>query len=149
MTYSERLKVPALWLVVAALGLLSLAVAVFAYLPVGQSAAFTGLAVVGAAAGLYAYGRTPLTVDGEAFTAGRYRLERSYIADAEAITGADAAHAVGPGADYRAFLFTRPFLSSLVRVDLADAPDPHPYWLVSTRHPGELAAAIEKVSGEA
>ena len=142
MTYSERLKVPALWLVVAALGLLSLAVAVFAYLPVGQSAAFTGLAVVGAAAGLYAYGRTPLTVDGEAFTAGRYRLERSYIADAEAITGADAAHAVGPGADYRAFLFTRPFIRDVVKVTLDDPADPHPYWLVSTRDAAALAAAL-------
>ena len=142
MTYSERLKVPALWLVVAALGLLSLAVAVFAYLPVGQSAAFTGLAVVGAAVGLYAYGRTPLTVDGEAFTAGRYRLERSYIADAEAITGADAAHAVGPGADYRAFLFTRPFIRDVVKVTLDDPADPHPYWLVSTRDAAALAAAL-------
>ena len=142
MTYSERLKVPALWLVVAALGLLSLAVAVFAYLPVGQSAAFTGLAVVGAAAGLYAYGRTPLTVDGEAFTAGRYRLERSYIADAEAITGADAAHAVGPGADHRAFLFTRPFIRDVVKVTLDDPADPHPHWLVSTRDAAALAAAL-------
>ena len=142
MTYSERLKVPALWLVVAALGLLSLAVAVFAYLPVGQSAAFTGLAVVGAAVGLHAYGRTPLTVDGVAFTAGRYRLERSYIADAEAITGADAAHAVGPGADHRAFLFTRPFIRDVVKVTLDDPADPHPYWLVSTRDAAALAAAL-------
>ena len=52
---------------------------------------------------------------------------------------------LGPGADPRAFLFTRPFVGPVVRVDLRDPADPHPYWLVSTRRPGELAAAVEEV----
>ena len=32
----------------------------------------------------------------------------------------------------------------LVRVDLNDPADPHPYWLVSTRHPERLADALRQ-----
>ena len=53
-----------------------------------------------------------------------------------------AAHAVGPGADHRAFLFTRPFIRDVVKVTLDDPADPHPYWLVSTRDAAALAAAL-------
>ena len=60
------------------------------------------------------------------------------------VTRGPAREALGPGADPRAFLFTRPFLSSVVRVDLRDPADPHPYWLVSTRRPRQLAAALEE-----
>jgi hypothetical protein len=42
----------------------------------------------------------------------------------------------------------------VVRVPITDAADPSPYWPVSTRHPNELAAAINgsrrpRVEGEA
>jgi hypothetical protein len=37
----------------------------------------------------------------------------------------------------------RPYLKRAVYVGLADAGEGVPYWLVATRHPEKLAAAIE------
>ncbi len=130
------------------LGLLftvSVAVAVLAYVDPVIGLVFSALLLFGVALGLFSYGRTALRVDADGLSVGRYRLERGYIAGATALEGEAARTAMGPEADHRAFLFTRPFVAPLVRVDLADPDDPHPYWLVSTRHPGELAAAIEGI----
>ncbi|AQP52343.1 DUF3093 domain-containing protein [Tessaracoccus flavescens] len=146
MTYSERLHIPWWWLLVAVAFAASMAVAVTAYVKPSVGIAFSVLLIIGLVLALFAYSRTLVSVDARGLAAGRYRVEPEYIAGATALEGEAARNALGPEADHRAFLFTRPFLSSLVRVDLADAHDPHPYWLVSTRHPGELASAIEKVS---
>jgi hypothetical protein len=34
----------------------------------------------------------------------------------------------------------------VVKIELLDETDPAPYWLVSTRHPDELAAALATVT---
>ena len=93
----------------------------------------------------------PLTVsralqalDEDGLLAGRHRVEPEYLGPATAYEGDAAREALGPGADPRAFLFTRPFLSSVVRVDLRDPADPHPYWLVST-----LAGLMSRCSSPA
>jgi hypothetical protein len=38
----------------------------------------------------------------------------------------------------------RPWVDGVVRVALTDPADPAPYWLVSTRRPEVLAAALER-----
>lgn len=143
MTYRERLYIPWWWAVIALLFWASLAVAVLAYVPLGPAVAFSVLAAIGIGVALLAYGSTLIGVEGATFAAGRYRVSGEYIAGAAALTGEDARRAVGPEADHRAFLFTRPFVTGLVRVDLQDPADPHPYWLVSSRRPEKLAAAVE------
>ena len=50
--------------------------------------------------------------------------------------------AMGPDADARAFLVIRPYLTRAVRVPVTDPADPTPYWLVGSRHPDALAAAL-------
>ncbi|MHA6511907.1 DUF3093 domain-containing protein [Tessaracoccus sp. Z1128] len=145
MTYRERLHIPWWWVLIALLLWLSLAVAVLAYVPQGPAVAFAALAAAGIAIALVAYSRTLIVVDGEGMAAGRHRVSGEYIGGAVALTGEAARRAVGPEADHRAFLFTRPFVGGVVRVDLADPADPHPYWLVSTRRPEALAEAIDAV----
>ena len=54
----------------------------------------------------------------------------------------------GPLAEPRAFVSTRGWLSTSVRVQLEDPEDDTPYWLVGTRHPRELAAALEAARDE-
>lgn len=49
----------------------------------------------------------------------------------------------GPTADLRAHVATRSWLRRAVQVRLEDPDDDTPYWLVGTRRPEELAAAIE------
>lgn len=143
VTYRERLHIPWWWALIGALFIASIAVAVVAYLPLPLGLTLSGLAAVAVVLGLIAYSRTLLTVDDTAFRAGRNVLEGRYIGGATPFDGHAARQAVGVDADHRAFLFTRPFVPAIVRVDVDDAADPHPYWLVSTRHPQELARAIE------
>ena len=49
---------------------------------------------------------------------------------------------LGVEADARAYLATRPYLKAAVKVPVSDPDDPAPYWLVGTRHPDRLAAAL-------
>lgn len=49
----------------------------------------------------------------------------------------------GPLAEPRAFVATRPWLPRAVRVQVEDPEDDTPYWLVGTRAPAALAAAVE------
>jgi hypothetical protein len=44
--------------------------------------------------------------------------------------------------DGRAYLCLRGWISPVVRVELDDPDDPTPYWLVSTRRPAQLVAAL-------
>lgn len=48
----------------------------------------------------------------------------------------------GPLADPYSFTSTRPWLSQSVRVGLDDPDDDTPYWVVGTRRPEALAAAL-------
>ena len=80
---------------------------------------------------------------------GRLRAGRAEISldDTGVATGAtDAAARVerGTGLDARAYLVIRGWVQPVVRVPIVDPADPTPYWLVSTRHPKELAAAINR-----
>jgi hypothetical protein len=45
--------------------------------------------------------------------------------------------------DMRAWLLIRGYISPIVRIQITDPNDPAPYWIVSTRNPQKLAAAIE------
>ena len=149
MTYRERLHIPWWWGVIGALFIASIVIAVVAYLPWELGLSMSALAAVAVVLGLVAYSRTLLSVDDGAFHAGRNTIEARYIGSATPFEGDDARAAIGVDADHRAFLFTRPFLKSVVRVDVDDAADPHPHWLVSTRRPQELAQAIESLKASA
>jgi len=50
--------------------------------------------------------------------------------------------AMGPGLDARAYVCLRAWVGSAVRVEVRDPQDPTPYWIVSTRHPDALVAAL-------
>ena len=49
-------------------------------------------------------------------------------------------------ADARAYLVLRPYLKRAVKVEITDPADPAPYWLVCTRHPEELAKALNALT---
>jgi hypothetical protein len=48
----------------------------------------------------------------------------------------------GPLAEPRAFVVTRGWLTRSVRVQIEDPEDDTPYWLIGTRRPRDLAAAL-------
>lgn len=56
---------------------------------------------------------------------------------------------LGPELDARAYVCLRSWARTGLRVELDDPQDPTPYWLVSTRRPDDLAAALSEAAGAA
>lgn len=144
MLYRERLTVPAAWWVLAVLLAVSLLAAVGLYLgPVWGVAVF--VAALAVAAGLFISTAVVIEVDDEELRVGRSVLGRSWIAGCRALDAAAAEVRSGTGADARAHLVLRPYVATAVEITLDDPADPVPYWLVSSRRPARLAAALGEV----
>jgi hypothetical protein len=65
------------------------------------------------------------------------RLDHGVVLDPEAFR-----QQTGPMADPNAFVVSRPWLRTAVRLMLDDPADPTPYWVVGTRRPQELLDAL-------
>jgi hypothetical protein len=112
-------------------------------LPLGTAVAVVTFAVaVAALAALLVKSSAPVEVGGGSFTAGPARLPLGVVGDVEPLDAAEMRHARGQGLDARAYLCLRGWVPGGVRVHLRDPGDPAPYWLVSSRHPASLAAAL-------
>lgn len=143
MTYRERLHVPASWWVLATGFVLSVWLALAVALPVAAVYGTTVLVAALVAALLLGYGRTRVVVSSAGLQVGRAFLEWSACGPVHPLDADTTRRLLGVDADARAYLATRPYLRRAVRVEVDDADDPTPYWLVSTRRPDELAAAVE------
>jgi DUF3093 family protein len=75
--------------------------------------------------------------------AGGDTLPLSEVGEAIALDDKQAMALRGPQADPAAHILLRPYLKRAVYVGIADPGQGVPYWLIATRHPAELAAAIE------
>lgn len=85
---------------------------------------------------------TPIHVDDRVLRAGRARLPLAVIAHVTALDAEGMREARRHG-DPRDYLVLRAWSSRRgVAVVLADPHDPHPRWVVSTRHPDRLAQAV-------
>jgi hypothetical protein len=84
-----------------------------------------------------------IEVAGNVLRADGDTLALSEAGDVIALDEKQAARLRGPRADPAAHLLLRPYLRRAVCVTIAD-PGEHgvPYWLIATRHPERLAAAI-------
>jgi len=85
-----------------------------------------------------------VTPDG--FFAGAAYLTPDEIGTVTTYTGGAATQQRGPLLDARAWTLFRGWVHPVVKIALLDDTDPAPYWLVSTRHPDELAAALATVT---
>ena len=99
-----------------------------------------GVLVVGA---VVLVGRAPrVEVRDGVLRAGGAHIPVRLLGDAVALD-ADATRAeLGPRLDARAHLCLRGWIHSAVRVEVRDPQDPTPYWVVSTRRPAGLVAAL-------
>lgn len=73
---------------------------------------------------------------------GEAHIDRKFVSGATAFDAEAARAARGTDLDARAFLKLRPWAKLAARIDIDDAGDPTPYWLISTRNPKDLAAAL-------
>jgi len=76
------------------------------------------------------------------FLAGKARLPLEYAGDAFAFSGEEAKLERGQRLDARAWLLIRGWISPVVKVEIRDEKDPTPYWIISTRNPDAVVAAI-------
>ena len=138
--YSEKLW-PSWWVWVVVIGISAACILVLA--PISVAAGFTGAVVVFLVLCGALIATTPAVVvtRGE-LRAGRAVLPREFVASAEGFTGDEATAERGVRLDGRAYLCLRGWISPVVRVELSDPDDPTPYWLVSTRRPARLLAAL-------
>ena len=83
-----------------------------------------------------------LTLTDDYLIAGRARVPLDVIGQAEVLDAEQMRQARGITLDARAYLCLRGWLPVGVRVPLDDPEDPTPYWLISSRRPAALAAAI-------
>jgi hypothetical protein len=139
--YRERVHAPALvWIVT---GLLTASLGVAYGYRLGVPAGLVAFAVAQALVSWWLVATAPLVVvDDRVFRAGRARLPLRYVGRIAPLDGAQTRDAGGRLADPEAYLCLRPWVSRSVLVEVDDPADPHPYWLVSTRHGSELAPVL-------
>lgn len=142
--YRERLW-PTPWIYLISLLLIPSSILVLAPVSVPAGVA-TGLLMYAAVAGSLTLTAPVIEVSGGVLRAGRAEVPLDLVGDAVPAVGDAARIERGTGLDARAFLVIRGWIRDVVKVPIADAADPAPYWLVSTRHPNELAAAINEGS---
>lgn len=95
----------------------------------------------GAAAALTAMGRARVQVDAAGIHAGGRTLPLRDVVSAQALDAAQTRAQLGPAADPSAHVVTRGWIRTAVLV--RTAPDvAAPYWLLSSRRPGELVTAV-------
>jgi hypothetical protein len=87
-------------------------------------------------------GRSTLQIaDGELRIRGAH-LPLRYISGSVALDERTLRRVVGREGDPAAFVSIRPWIGPGVQVWLDDPEDPTPYWIVSTRHPDRVVAAL-------
>lgn len=143
MSYRERLRVPAAyWLIGLFFGLTSVTAITFALgnlVLLGSTLATVALL----AWALLGYSAATLSVGPDGLRAGPSLLEWPYLGRVRVLDEAATRQRLVAAADDGSFLFVRPYVKRAVEVEVRDPADPHPCWLVSSRTPVELAAAID------
>jgi len=76
--------------------------------------------------------------------AGPAKISTELLGEALVYEKSEATQERGPRLDARAWLLIRGWIDPIVRVPIVDATDPAPYWVISSRRPKELAAAINE-----
>ncbi|MEV6690822.1 DUF3093 domain-containing protein [Micromonospora sp. NPDC051196] len=140
--YAERLRLP-WWLWLAGLATAVL-LAVELWMGATGVRAWLPFAVLlpATVAGLVWLGRIRIAVTDGELQVDDARLPARFVADVIALDAEGRREVLGVGADPLAFVVQRPWISGAVQVVLDDPADPTPFWVVSTRHPVELAEAL-------
>ncbi|GGE88085.1 DUF3093 domain-containing protein [Mycetocola zhadangensis] len=138
--YRERLW-PAPWILVATALVIPASLLVLAPLSM-LVGAVTGIVLYAGCVGLFVYGAPILAVRDGKLSAGRATIGVNLVGDVVPFDGEEASLERGQRLNARAFLILRGGIRGVVKVQILDPNDPTPYWLLSTRRPTELAAAI-------
>ncbi|AEG44531.1 DUF3093 domain-containing protein [Isoptericola variabilis] len=142
-SYRERLLPGALgWLGAVGAG----AVAGIALWPLSPTAGVVVGVLVAVAAVVALAATSPVVqVVGGELHAGRAHVPARLLGELTALDDPEEMRAeLGPRLDARAYVCLRAWARTGIKAVLEDPADPTPYWVVSTRRPAELVAAVER-----
>jgi hypothetical protein len=140
--YRERLHVPLRWWVQGVMLIATIWLAVILWVPAVLAWTITGVIVVLFALGMQSYGSSTIEVRDGWLHAGKARIHTSFLGTIDPLSADEAWQVAGPKADARAYLLLRPYIRRAVKVQINDPADRTPYWLLASRHPDALAAAL-------
>jgi len=142
-SYRERLHAPVSWWIIGMTVMFMFGSIVWFGFPLWV-AAVTYVLVLGVTGAFLAnWGRAVIEIyGGELFAAGK-QLSLADAGEVRIMGEAQARALCGPRADPHAYLLIRPYLRKAVYIEVTAPESAVPYWLLFTRHPAELAAAIE------
>lgn len=142
MRHAERLTVPWWWWLTTVAVAAALAAEVWLGAAGARSWAPFAIVMPPVVVGLWWLGRIRVAVVDDELRVDDARLPVRFVADAIAVDAEGRRELLGAAADPLAFVVQRPWIPTAVQVVLDDPADPTPYWLVSSRRPVELAAAL-------
>lgn len=140
--YRERLTPPVLWWVIGCAISATFPIAVLFYLGPFWALGVTAAAAVLLVAVLVGWAGVRIELDDDRLRVGRAQIEVRYLSGVVALDPERTRARSGVDADARAYLVLRPYVATAVEITLDDPGDPVPYWLVSTRRPRALSAAL-------
>jgi len=142
-SYRERLRAPVSWWINGMLIMFMFGSIVWFGFPLWMAVVTYVTLFAVTAAFLLNWGRASIEIDGSRLLADGEQLHLADAGEVRQLSAAQAQKLRGPRADPRAYLLIRPYLHKAVYIEIP-APDvATPYWLLFTRHPAELAAAID------
>lgn len=140
-TYRERLT-PSLWLIVAAMIVAPMASLVFMR-ENGSIALIIGGLVAVAVITLMLSTSKVVEVAGGELRVGKAHIPVEFLGEPVVTTGYEARLARGQNLQAHSFTTIRGGIDGIVTVAVTDPADPTPAWVVSSRTPDRLAAAIK------
>lgn len=146
-SYRERLR-PPWWLPLVLLLIVPAALLVFLPIDRGVGLAVAVVLYAGIVAALWS-GAPVIEVRDGMLRAGRARIAAAQLGVAEPLRGDAARSAMREEWDPASHHVVSPWTRGLVRVAVDDASDPTPTWVMSSRQPERLAAAISAASARA
>jgi len=85
-----------------------------------------------------------IEVTHESLIVDRAHIERRYLGDVIALDAKEMARVRGRDADPAAYLALRFWQPKGIQIFLNDDRDPTPYWLITSKRPNDLVAALQK-----
>jgi hypothetical protein len=145
--YRERLHVPLAWWLLAVPTVLILGATLYAGLAGPWPIIIMAGLAAGCAASLIALSLATVEIRDGALRAGNAVLPLTAVSEIICLDEKQTMRLRGPRADPAARLYSRPYLKESVYLAVnpaGPAGSSAPYWLIGTRHPAELASAVER-----
>lgn len=142
VTYRERLS-PSLWLMLSAAICAPMAALVFT--PFNTTLALVAGAVVGVGLVAFLVASSPVVEVRDGWLrAGRAHIDTAFLGETRVHVGEDARNARGAGLHPRSWHVIRGGIDGIAVIDVTDPDDPTPSWVVSSRTPDRLVAAVRR-----